>query len=141
MTRDPGPATGAPPARRAGARVRERTRPRGDAGVTAVEFAGWLPLLILVALAGLQLGVAGYAAQQAGSAARAAARTAAQEEIADTYQAAGRAAVSDWLDVSFGPVSLCGDEATVTANVGVPSVLPFLDGFGDASRTVTMPCD
>ncbi|ONK11799.1 TadE/TadG family type IV pilus assembly protein [Streptomyces sp. MP131-18] len=112
-----------------------------DAGVTAVEFAGWLPLLVLVALAGLQLGIAGYAAQQAGSAARAAARTAAQEEIEDQWRAAGEAAVSDWLTVTFDPVALCGEEASVTANVNVRSVLPFIDGFGEVSRTVTMPCD
>ncbi|WP_059013147.1 TadE/TadG family type IV pilus assembly protein [Streptomyces specialis] len=114
---------------------------RDDRGVTAVEFAGWLPLLVLVALTALQLGLVGYAAQQAGSAARAAARTAAQEEIEDEYAAAGRAAVSDWLTVSVEAEATCGDEATVTASVTVPSVLPFVDLFGEASRTVTMPCD
>ncbi|WP_049578572.1 TadE/TadG family type IV pilus assembly protein [Streptomyces sp. SBT349] len=125
-----------PLAPRRGARA-----PARDAGVTAVEFVGWVPILLLVALAALQLGVVGYAAQQAGSAARAAARTAAQEEIEDEYQAAGRAAASDWLDVSIEAVALCGDEATVTARVSVPSVLPFMDDLGDATRTVTMPCD
>ncbi|MFD5319870.1 TadE/TadG family type IV pilus assembly protein [Streptomyces sp. NPDC127098] len=114
----------------------------GDRGVTAVEFAGWVPLLIIVALAAIQLGVAGYAALQAGSAARAAARTAAQEEIADRYEANGRAAISGFLaeGASFD-LSACGDEATVTASVPVPSVLPFIQDFGSASRTVTMPCD
>ncbi|RBM11762.1 TadE/TadG family type IV pilus assembly protein [Streptomyces sp. PT12] len=121
----------------AGRRAR-RTR---DEGVTAVEFIGWVPLLILVALAAIQLGVVGYAAQQAGSAARAAARTAAQEDIEDEYESAGRAAVSEWLSVSIEAQALCGDEATVTARVAIPSVLPFMDAFGDASRTVTMPCD
>ncbi|MBL1065804.1 TadE/TadG family type IV pilus assembly protein [Streptomyces sp. 7-21] len=115
-------------------------RRAGDRGVTAVEFAGWLPLLVIVALAAIQLGVAGFAAQQAGTAARAAARTAAQEETADEYQQAGRAAVSDWLTVEF-ELAACGDEATVTAHVTVPSVLPFIDDFGQASRSVTMPCD
>ncbi|MDT0342368.1 TadE family protein [Streptomyces litchfieldiae] len=116
-------------------------RRRRDAGVTAIEFAGWLPLLVIVALAGLQLGIAGYAALQAGSAARAAARTAAQEDIEDQYEAVGEAAVSDWLTVEIDPVALCGEEATVTARVSVPSVLPFIEDFGEASRTVTMPCD
>ena len=69
-----------------------------------------------------------------------AARTAAQEETADEYQQAGRAAVSDWLTVEF-ELAACGDEATVTAHVTVPSVLPFIDDFGQASRSVTMPCD
>ncbi|MDT0310353.1 TadE/TadG family type IV pilus assembly protein [Streptomyces sp. DSM 44917] len=124
----------------AGQRATRRLR-RDDRGVTAVEFAGWFPLLIVVALAAIQLGLAGYAALQAGSAARAAARTASQEETEDGWESAGRAAVSDWLTVDFGPVQLCGDEATITASVGVRSVLPFVDNFGEATRTVTMPCD
>ncbi|MFF2374127.1 TadE/TadG family type IV pilus assembly protein [Streptomyces xiamenensis] len=114
----------------------------GDRGVTAVEFAGWLPLLVLVSLAALQLGVAGYTALQAGSAARAAARTASQEEIADQYQTSGRAAMSGWLAANTDfELSACGDEATVTARVTVPSVLPFMSDLGRASKTVTMPCD
>jgi TadE-like protein len=113
---------------------------RGDRGVTAVEFAGWLPILLIVAMAAVQLGVVGYAAQQAGSAARAAARTAAQDEIADEAEANGRAAISGWLDVSF-EIDDCGDQATAIAHVGIPSVLPFVDTFGEASRSVTMPCD
>lgn len=112
-----------------------------DRGVTAVEFIGWVPLLLVVALAAIQLGIAGYAALQAGSAARAAARTAAQDEIADEYQQAGQAAVSDGLDAEISLDAACGEEATVTASVTVPSVMPFIDDFGQASRSVTMPCD
>ncbi|MCK1816817.1 pilus assembly protein [Streptomyces sp. XM4011] len=123
--------------------MRRRSRtPRGDRGVTAVEFAGWLPLLLIVALAALQLGIAGYTALQAGSAARAAARTASQDEIADLYQTSGQAAMSGWLagNTRFD-LSACGETATVTAHVTVPSVLPFLTNLGEASKTVTMPCD
>jgi Flp pilus assembly protein TadG len=125
-----------------------RSRRSRERGVTAVEFAGWLPLLVLVALAGLQLGFAGYAVQQAGSAARASARVAAQQEIADQYDTAGRAAMSDWLSGSFRLVESCGTTggatggvATVRAEVTIPSVLPFMDDFGQATKTVTMPCD
>ncbi|UWM50877.1 pilus assembly protein [Streptomyces carpaticus] len=123
--------------------MRRRARtPRGDRGVTAVEFAGWLPLLLIVALAALQLGIAGYTALQAGSAARAAARTASQDEIADLYQTSGRAAMSGWLaGKTRFELSACGETATVTAHVTVPSVLPFLTNLGEASKTVTMPCD
>ncbi|TDC21098.1 pilus assembly protein [Streptomyces sp. 8K308] len=128
---------GVPPAARRGRSVGGR-----DRGVTAVEFAGWVPLLIIVALAAVQLGVAGYAALQAGSAARAAARTAAQEEIADRAESNGRAAMSGFLaEGTEFQISPCGDEATVTASVTVPSVMPFVPDFGSASRTVTMPCD
>ncbi|MFE0771905.1 TadE/TadG family type IV pilus assembly protein, partial [Streptomyces sp. NPDC058861] len=59
-------------ARDTGGRPRSgRTRDRGQA---AVEYLGFLPILLLVGLAGLQLGIAAYAAQQAGTAARAAGR-------------------------------------------------------------------
>ncbi|MGP4112549.1 TadE/TadG family type IV pilus assembly protein [Streptomyces sp. 4N509B] len=125
---------------RAGWRAGVRAARGGDRGVAAVEFAGWIPLLLIVALAALQLGAVGYAALQAGSGARAAARTAAQEEIADQAEAHGRAAVSEGLAVEFD-IDGCGEEATATAHVSIPSVLPFLPELGDASRTVTMPCD
>ena len=124
---------------------RTRRRGRGDAerGVTAVEFAGWVPLLVLVALAALQLGLVGYAAQQAGSAARAAARVAAQDEISGAYQTAGRAAMSDWLSGTFSGGGSCGADGvvTVTAEVEIPSVLPFMSTVGRATKSVSMPCD
>ncbi len=124
--------------RRVRGRVADRAR-GGDRGVTAVEFAGWLPILALVALAGVQLGIVGYAALQAGSAARAAARAAAQDEIEDQAEQIGRRAVSDWLTVGV-ELSYCGEEASATAHVEIPSVLPLMN-FGEVSRTVTMPCD
>ncbi|NDZ98398.1 pilus assembly protein, partial [Streptomyces sp. SID10116] len=43
-----------------------------------LEFAGFLPILLLIGLAAIQLGLIGYAANQAGSGARAAARAASQ---------------------------------------------------------------
>ncbi|MFC8014093.1 TadE family protein, partial [Streptomyces cinereoruber] len=54
-----------------------RARDRGQA---AVEYLGFLPILLLVGLAGLQLGIAAYAAQQAGTAARASARAASSDD-------------------------------------------------------------
>ncbi|WP_228454728.1 TadE family protein, partial [Streptomyces alkaliphilus] len=135
----PTPTVPVPPV--TGGRRPRSGRRDGQRGVTAVEFAGWLPILLLVALAGIQLGVAGFAVQQAGSAARAAARVAAQEEIGHRWAEAGRAATSDWLSVSLGMGEACGDVTTVTASVEVPSVMPFLPSPGTARRTVTMPCD
>ncbi|MEO3754296.1 TadE/TadG family type IV pilus assembly protein [Streptomyces sp. B6B3] len=124
--------------RRLTARLTGRAR-GGDRGVTAVEFAGWLPILALVALAGVQLGIVGYGALQAGSAARAAARAAAQEELEEQAQQIGQRAVSDWLDVEI-TIDPCGEETTATAVVDIPSVLPLLNDL-EATRTVTMPCD
>lgn len=101
-----------------------------------------LPLFLLVAMAAIQLGVAGYAVQQAGTGARAAARIASQAEIADDYVATGKAAMSKWT-ASRSSFALGGgdDEVRVTTTVTIPSVVPGVDDFGDASRSATMPRD
>ena len=62
--------------RLAPARLRGHGRDRGQA---SIEFLGFLPILLLVALAVVQLGLAAYAVQQAGTGARAAARTASMD--------------------------------------------------------------
>ncbi|GAA2373905.1 TadE/TadG family type IV pilus assembly protein [Streptomyces cuspidosporus] len=121
------------------ARERDRDRERGSA---SIEFLGFLPVLLLVALAAVQLGLAAYAAQQAGTAARAAARTASLDEVRTSPAAAGVAAMSGWLadgaDISVVP---CGDgRARATATVAIPSVIPGAS-FGSAKRSATMPCD
>lgn len=101
-----------------------------------------LPLLLLTAMAAIQLGIAGYTVQQAGTAARAAARTAAQEEISDQYAGVGAASISDWLAGGAGfSSSFTEEEATVTATVTIPSIVPGVGSFGSAERTVTMPRD
>ncbi|WP_019357646.1 TadE/TadG family type IV pilus assembly protein [Streptomyces sp. AA1529] len=113
-----------------------------DRGSSALEFAGMLPLLLLVALAAIQLGIVGYAVQQAGTGARAAARLASREETADRYAAGGRAAMSDWTAErsSFTRADGAG-EVRVTATVSIPSLLPGMDSLGSASRSATMPSD
>ncbi|AGP55332.1 hypothetical protein M271_18905 [Streptomyces rapamycinicus NRRL 5491] len=117
-------------------------RGRGDAGSASIEFLGFLPVLILVALAAVQLGIAAYAAQQAGTAARAAARTASLDEPRTSPQAAGKAAISGWLadGASIGSGGCGGGEAQATATVEIPSVIPGFD-FGSAEKSATMPCD
>ncbi|MFJ4909140.1 TadE/TadG family type IV pilus assembly protein [Streptomyces sp. NPDC093249] len=97
-----------------------------------------MPVLLLVGLAGLQLGVAAYAVQQAGTAARAAAR--AEAVRADDPRgpdpgAVGRAAAPWATAVDVGPV---GDAAVATVTVRVPSVVPFWD-FDPVEKTATMP--
>ncbi|CAL9438677.1 hypothetical protein SUDANB6_02193 [Streptomyces sp. enrichment culture] len=109
-----------------------------DRGQAAIEYLGFLPILLAVALAAVQLGLIAYTAQQAGTAARAGARSASLRESA---QAACTAAVSSWLaDGTDCPPSYGGDEVSVTATVDIPSIVPGWD-FGDATRTATMPLD
>nr|WP_079123684.1 TadE family protein [Streptomyces sp. NBRC 110611] len=119
------------------ARLRGHGRDRGQA---SIEFLGFLPILLLVALAVIQLGLAAYAVQQAGTGARAAARTASMDR-ADREtdpQTAGRAAMSGWVaDRATISVGGGGDEVRATARVRIPSLIPGVD-FGSASRSATM---
>ncbi|QKW11111.1 pilus assembly protein [Streptomyces sp. NA04227] len=102
-----------------------------------LEFAGFLPILLLVGMAAIQLGLVGYSASQAGSGARAAARAASQERPG---QAAGLAAMSDWLDARVG-ISGGADTTTATVTVQVPTLLPFVDTDWSVTRSATMPND
>ncbi|MFD4551126.1 TadE/TadG family type IV pilus assembly protein [Streptomyces sp. NPDC058466] len=109
---------------------------RDDRGVSILEFAGFLPILLVIGMAAIQLGLIGYGINQAGTGARAAARVASQ---GGDGAAAGQAAVSGWLspDVSApeGP-----DVTTATVTVTVPNVIPL---FADVTvvRHATMPTD
>lgn len=140
--RRPAPAAGSPrPPRRAGRPYALRRRP-GDRGVASLEYLGMLPFLLLIALAGIQLGLVAYCGEQAGTAARAAARTAAlPPPDGGTAQgtAAGENAVSDWLTAHVTWPRDDGDGYTARAEVDVPSVLPGVHLFGPVSRTATMP--
>ncbi|MFG3495152.1 TadE/TadG family type IV pilus assembly protein [Streptomyces sp. NPDC047928] len=152
MPTHPAPATARAAARahRARARVRtaraaglpHRTRTalagpgRREGGQSAVEYVGWITVLLFVALAAIQLGIVAYAVQQAGTASRAAARVASQ---GGDGGAAGRSAVSGWLadDADISAVA-DGERARGSASIRIPSLLPVLD-FGTAHRTTTMP--
>lgn len=123
-------------------RFRDRGRVAGrgarDRGQVAIEYLGFLPILLLVALAGIQLGLVAYAAQQAGTAARAGARSA---SLDDDYQAACAGAVSSGLAGGTTCTSAdLGEQVQVTAVVHIPSLVPGWD-FGDATRRATMPLD
>ncbi|WP_438296578.1 TadE/TadG family type IV pilus assembly protein [Streptomyces sp. HUAS TT7] len=123
-----------------------RTHRERDRGQVALEYIGFVAILLLVGLAAIQLGVAAYAVNQAGTGARAAARAASLDEPRAGEPkldpvAAGTAAVSGWLKPDVSPAGSGGGEATYTVTVTIPSVIPGLpDGFfGTATRTSTMP--
>ncbi|MFJ9415944.1 MULTISPECIES: TadE/TadG family type IV pilus assembly protein [unclassified Streptomyces] len=124
------------------ARTAPARRPGRDRGQVSIEFLGFLPVLLAVALAVVQLGLGAYAVQQAGTGARAAARTASLDEAdreADPA-AAGRAAMSGWIGKG-ATISVSGagtGAARATATVHIPSVIPGVD-FGTARRSATMP--
>ncbi|MFF1274483.1 TadE/TadG family type IV pilus assembly protein [Streptomyces marokkonensis] len=123
------------PYRRGRHLANRRDRDRGQA---ALEYLGFLPVLLVVAMAAVQLGLIAYTAQQAGTAARAGARSASLDQGA---QGACTAAVSAWLaDGTDCGVAQGGDEVTVTATVDIPSIVPGWD-FGPASKSATMPMD
>ncbi|WP_448318490.1 TadE/TadG family type IV pilus assembly protein [Streptomyces sp. CO7] len=111
-------------------------RLRGDRGVSSLELAGYLPVLLVIAMAALQLGLVGYGANQAGTAARAAARAASQE---GDGAAVGAAAVSSWLDPAVS-TDLGAETTTARVVVHVPSVIPLFGGW-DIARDATMPTD
>lgn len=102
-----------------------------------LEFAGFLPILLIAGMAALQLGLIGYGINQAGTAARAAARAESREQGAGT--AAGLAAVSDWLSPRVDPQ--WGDDLTTAkVTVTIPALIPLFDDV-NFDRTVTMPTD
>ncbi|MGW0336898.1 TadE/TadG family type IV pilus assembly protein [Streptomyces sp. NPDC003011] len=109
-----------------------------DRGQVALEYLGFIPILILVAMAGVQIGLIAYTAQQAGTAARAGARAASLEESA---QQGCQNAVSGWLaDDTTCSQAYGADEVTVTATIAIPQFVPGWD-FGTAQKTATMPLD
>ncbi|MFF4221897.1 TadE/TadG family type IV pilus assembly protein [Streptomyces abikoensis] len=135
-----GPGGGAPE-RNGKGRVRgENHSP--DEGSASIEFLGFLPLLLSLALAAAYLGIAAYATQQAGTAARAAARTATVDTPKTAPAAAARAAVSPWVaaraDVDATSCAPGEDRATATVTVDVPPLLPGT-GF-TVTRSATMAC-
>jgi hypothetical protein len=120
-------------------RFRATRRLRGDRGVSILEFTGFLPVLLLVGMAAIQLGLIGYGVNQAGSGARAAARAASQQGGAPAGAAAGHAAVSGWLDPDVSAER--GSElTTATVTVTVPGVIPLFGPY-PVTRRATMPTD
>ncbi|OIJ85411.1 TadE/TadG family type IV pilus assembly protein [Streptomyces colonosanans] len=123
-------------------RSREKCKKSDDRGQTVLEYVGVVPMLIVIGLLVVQLGLAAFAVQQAGTASRAAARMASYDNPDRTCQQAGHDALSSSLSgrASFD-CQRGSDEVTVTAKVPIPSLIPgLLDGF-EAKRRATMPID
>lgn len=111
------------------------SRRRRDAGQVAIEYLGFIPILLIVGLAGFQIGAVAYAAEQAGTAARAGARAASLRQ--DPQQACA-GAVSGGLTVQCGETGGGDDSVTVTASVGIPKIIW---SFGEVRKSATMPRD
>ncbi|MFB0616666.1 TadE/TadG family type IV pilus assembly protein [Streptomyces sp. AGS-58] len=112
-------------------------RGRRDVGQVAIEYLGFVPVLLIVAMAGIQIGAVAYAAEQAGTAARAGARAASLGQ--DAQQACAQA-VSGALSVSCGPDGGGAGSVTVTATVSIPQIVPGWH-FDPARKSATMPLD
>ncbi|MFI6642007.1 TadE family protein [Streptomyces sp. NPDC050504] len=115
--------------------IRRKNRERGS---VALEYLGFLPVLLIIALAAIQLGIVAFTAQQAGTAARASARSAAQ---GGDFQSVGSESLSNWLqgNAEFLP-ERGGESVTVTARVKIPSLFPGL--FDETvEKSATMPRD
>ncbi|HEY9330740.1 MAG TPA: septum formation initiator [Streptomyces sp.] len=119
----------------------KRTSAR-DRGQVAFEYMGFVPLLLLVGLCAIQLGIAAYAVNQAGTGARAAARTASHDVPEIPPVVAGHRAMSDWIstnaDAEVFPSVTGPGTVKYTAKVKIPSIIPWVE-FGTAERSSTMP--
>ncbi|MFF4244239.1 TadE/TadG family type IV pilus assembly protein [Streptomyces sp. NPDC001822] len=116
--------------------------PGPDRGSTAIEYLGFLPVLIIIGLAGIQLGLIAYTAQQAGTGARAAARTASQSGTHGSYERVGRESMTGWVaDRARVSPATGGDTVTVKVTVDIPDVLLGLLGDRTVEKSATMPRD
>ncbi|MFB7467871.1 TadE/TadG family type IV pilus assembly protein [Streptomyces sp. NPDC056224] len=112
---------------------------RSDRGQVAIEYIGFVPILLFVALCGIQLGWVAYAEEQAGTAARTAARVEARN--GEGGEAAGRAAISAGLaSTARFEWSNTNDVISVKVILTANSIVPGLDAH-KASATAVMPND
>ncbi|MFE2140929.1 TadE/TadG family type IV pilus assembly protein [Streptomyces sp. NPDC059456] len=119
-------------------RIRGGDRIQGrDRGQVALEYIGFIPVLLFVALCGIQLGWVGYVHQQAETAARTAARVEARNP--GSGAAAGTAAVSSGLDPSV-KISKGPDAVTARVSIPIKSIVPGLS-IDPATATAVMPDD
>ncbi|GHI87709.1 septum formation initiator [Streptomyces xanthophaeus] len=110
---------------------------RSDRGQVAIEYIGFVPILLFVALCGIQLGWVAYVHEQADTAARTAARVEARKGSGG--EAAGEAAVKASLGAEV-TVSKDADAVTAVARIEIKAIVPGLD-IPAAVATAVMPND
>ncbi|MFJ3974972.1 TadE/TadG family type IV pilus assembly protein [Streptomyces sp. NPDC090021] len=114
-----------------------RRRIRSDRGQVALEYIGFIPILLFVALCAIQLGWVAYVHEQADTAARTAARVEAQHRGRGV--AAGHAAIREGLGAVID-VRSTGDAVTAVAVIRINSIIPGLNPE-PARATAVMPND
>ncbi|RSS49982.1 pilus assembly protein [Streptomyces sp. WAC07061] len=132
----PGLALGGPPAPGAGGPAARAGR-RDDRGQVALEYIGFVPILLFVALCGIQLGWIAYVHEQADTAARTAARV--EARTGSGGAAAGQAAVRGGLTAQVA-ISKSADAVTATVTIPVNTIVPGLS-VEPARATAVMPND
>ena len=110
---------------------------RSDRGQVALEYIGFIPILLFVALCGIQLGWVAYVHEQADTAARTAARVEARNGSGG--EAAGVAAVREGIGVDV-KVTKNADAVTAVATIHINAIVPGLK-LDDAKATAIMPND
>ncbi|MFD9408928.1 TadE/TadG family type IV pilus assembly protein [Streptomyces sp. NPDC059989] len=113
-------------------------RQRKDRGQAVLEYVGFIPILLLVALCGIQLGWAAYVVQQAQTAARTAARVEARKPGEGAE--AGKLAIKESLRAATQIQITPGDAITATVTIPIKSIVPGVDDR-TVTRSATMPND
>ncbi|MFI8386204.1 TadE/TadG family type IV pilus assembly protein [Streptomyces sp. NPDC085540] len=114
-----------------------KRRMHSDRGQVAIEYIGFVPILLFVALCGIQLGWVAYVHEQADTAARTAARVEARQGSGGV--AAGKAAVRGGLTADI-TVTKNTDAVTASVSISINSIIPGLDPK-PAKATAVMPND
>ncbi|MFG2877776.1 TadE/TadG family type IV pilus assembly protein [Streptomyces sp. NPDC048337] len=118
---------------------RQRKEQGRDRGQAVLEYVGFIPILLLVAVCGIQLGWAAYVVQQAQTAARTAARVEARKP--GEGAAAGKLAIRESLRGGTQiSIAKPGDAVTATVTIPIKSIVPGVGGTS-VTRTATMPND
>ena len=128
---------------RAALRLRVRATGAPERGASSLEFAGMLPLLLLVASPRSSSASSGTPSSRPAPAPAPPPVRRARRTSRTSYAATGQGGHVrlDGVAQQLRPRRRATTRCEVTATVTIPSVVPGIDNFGDASRTATMPRD